>query len=70
MNEAIETMIKEFDGTVLLGGTVVMFSTKNFIEFFKKVYETGADKGYADAMNWKVQNHLEHLPTKGESDAN
>lgn len=20
-------------------------------------------KGYADAMNWKVQNHLEHLPT-------
>ena len=19
-------------------------------------------KGYADAMNWKVQNHLEHLP--------
>lgn len=20
-------------------------------------------QGYADAMNWKVQNHLEHLPT-------
>ena len=19
------------------------------------------DRGYADAMNWKVQNHLEHL---------
>ena len=19
-------------------------------------------RGYADAMNWKVQNHLEHLP--------
>lgn len=45
MNEAIERMIKEFDGTVLLGGTVVMFSTNNFIEFFKKVYETGMEKG-------------------------
>ena len=21
-------------------------------------------RGYADAMNWKVQNHLEHLPPK------
>ena len=20
-------------------------------------------KGYSDAMNWKLQNHLEHLPT-------
>ena len=45
MNEAIERMIKEFDGTVLLGGTVVMFSTKNFVEFFTKVYETGMEKG-------------------------
>lgn len=45
MNEAIEKMIKQFDGTVLLGGTVVMFSTKNFVDFFTKVYETGMEKG-------------------------
>lgn len=45
MNEAIERMIKEFNGTVLLGGTVVMFSTKNFVDFFAKVYETGMEKG-------------------------
>jgi hypothetical protein len=25
-------------------------------------YERGYHKGYADAMNWKTQNHLEHLP--------
>lgn len=45
MNEAIEKMIKQFDGTILLGGTVVMFSTKNFVDFFTKVYETGMEKG-------------------------
>lgn len=45
MNEVMERMIKEFNGTVLLGGTVVMFSTKNFIDFFTKVYETGMEKG-------------------------
>ena len=31
-------------------------------ELLRKEYE----RGYADAMNWKVQNHLEHLPTKDE----
>jgi hypothetical protein len=25
-------------------------------------YERGYQQGYADAMNWKTQNHLEHLP--------
>jgi len=29
-------------------------------ELLRKEYE----RGYADAMNWKVQNHLEHLPPK------
>lgn len=29
-------------------------------EMLRKEYE----RGYADAMNWKTQNHLEHLPTK------
>ena len=25
------------------------------------------ERGYADAMGWKTQNHLEHLPPKKES---
>jgi hypothetical protein len=25
-------------------------------------YERGYHQGYADAMNWKTQNYLEHLP--------
>jgi hypothetical protein len=25
---------------------------------------TDYERGYADAMNWKVQNHLEHLPSR------
>ena len=29
-------------------------------ELLRKEYE----RGYADAMNWKTQNHLEHLPPK------
>lgn len=29
-------------------------------ELLRKEYK----RGYADAMNWKVQNHLEHLPPK------
>jgi hypothetical protein len=29
-------------------------------ELLRKEYE----RGYADAMNWKLQNHLEHLPPK------
>jgi hypothetical protein len=28
--------------------------------------ETAYQKGYADAMGWKTQNHLEHLPTNTE----
>lgn len=29
-------------------------------ELLRKEYE----RGYADAMNWKTQNYLEHLPPK------
>ena len=29
-------------------------------------YERGYCQGYADAMNWKTQNHLEHLPGRQE----
>jgi hypothetical protein len=28
--------------------------------------ETAYQKGYSDAMGWKTQNHLEHLPTNKE----
>jgi hypothetical protein len=28
-------------------------------------YERGYEQGKADAMNWKTQNHLEHLPGRG-----
>jgi hypothetical protein len=28
--------------------------------------ETAYQKGYNDAMGWKTQNHLEHLPTNKE----
>jgi hypothetical protein len=27
-------------------------------------FERGYKQGYADAMNWKTQNYLEHLPSK------
>lgn len=29
-------------------------------DLLRKEYE----RGYADAMNWKTQNHLEHLPPR------
>ena len=28
----------------------------------EKVLRKEYERGYADAMNWKTQNHLEHLP--------
>ena len=29
-------------------------------------FERGYHQGYADAMNWKTQNYLEHLPGRQE----
>jgi hypothetical protein len=29
-------------------------------------YERGYRQGYADSMNWKTQNYLEHLPGRQE----
>lgn len=37
------------------------------IRNLRKRLEQEYKRGYADAMNWKVQNHLEHLPAKGEA---
>ena len=45
MNEAIEDMVKSFDGKILLCGTVVLFSATNFVRFFTKVYEAGMETG-------------------------
>jgi hypothetical protein len=45
MNEAVKKLIAEFDGTVLLGGTLVMFSAPQFVKLFMKVYEVGMEKG-------------------------
>jgi len=30
----------------------------------EELLRKGYERGYADAMNWKVQNQLEHLPPR------
>jgi len=35
---------------------------KNALEMMNRAYEAAYQKGYSDAMGWKTQNHLEHLP--------
>ena len=32
------------------------------IDMLKPAVDAAYQKGYADAMGWKTQNHLEHLP--------
>jgi hypothetical protein len=32
------------------------------VEMLKPAVDAAYQKGYADAMGWKTQNHLEHLP--------
>jgi hypothetical protein len=45
-----------------------IYETSKAIDYLKKAHKKALAqpeqyaKGYADAMNWKVQNHLEHLP--------
>ena len=34
------------------------------VDMLKPAIEAAYQKGYNDAMGWKVQNHLEHLPSK------
>ena len=34
------------------------------IDMLKPAVDAAYQKGYADAMGWKTQNHLEHLPPK------
>ena len=37
------------------------------VEMLKPAVDAAYQKGYADAMGWKTQNHLEHLPPNEES---
>ena len=34
------------------------------VDMLKPAVDAAYQKGYADAMGWKTQNHLEHLPGK------
>ena len=36
------------------------------VDMLKPATEAAYQKGYNDAMGWKVENHLEHLPTNKE----
>jgi hypothetical protein len=36
------------------------------VDMLKPATEAAYQKGYNDAMGWKTQNHLEHLPTNKE----
>lgn len=50
MDDKVKAMVEEFGGSILLGGTVIMFSTAQFVEFFKKVYEVGMERGKNEAV--------------------
>ena len=58
--EAVETAINAGDWKVdgACDPTLVLMRAKEAL-----AQPDQYAKGYADAMNWKVQNHLEHLPT-------
>jgi len=36
--------------------------TETAVDMLKPAIDAAYQKGYADAMGWKIQNHLEHLP--------
>lgn len=38
----------------------VHWALEDITALLRKEYE----RGYADAMDWKMQNHLEHLPSR------
>ena len=38
--------------------------TETTVDMLKPAVDAAYQKGYADAMGWKTQNHLEHLPTQ------
>jgi hypothetical protein len=38
--------------------------TETAVDMLKPAVDAAYQKGYADAMGWKTQNHLEHLPQR------
>jgi hypothetical protein len=50
--------------TELLQAQTKMHETA--VAMLKPATEAAYQKGYNDAMGWKTQNHLEHLPTNTE----
>ena len=50
--------------TELLQAQTKMHETA--VDMLKPATEAAYQKGYNDAMGWKTQNHLEHLPTNKE----
>jgi hypothetical protein len=51
--------------TELLQAQTKMHETA--VDMLKPATEAAYQKGYNDAMGWKTQNHLEHLPTNTEA---
>ena len=45
----------------------VLEDAKQTQDMLKLATDAAYQKGYADAMNWKLQNHLEHLPAATET---
>ena len=49
---AEECGIPEFENNESQANNILQFAFSNY------------ERGYADAMNWKTQNYLEHLPSR------
>jgi hypothetical protein len=43
--------------------------TETTVDMLKPAVDAAYQKGYADAMGWKIQNHLEHLPPQEKNNA-
>jgi hypothetical protein len=39
------------------------------VDMLRPAVDAAYQKGYADAMGWKTQNHLEHLPPQEKNNA-
>jgi hypothetical protein len=62
MNDTYEEQIKKL--TELLEIQQKLHETA--VDTLKPAVDVAYQKGYADAMNWKTQNHIEHLEPKRE----
>ena len=67
--EALKTLVERFDYeqfTSVCELDDAKDAIKALEEALAKQEQDQYAKGYADAMNWKTANHLEHLPAKQE----